>query len=211
VYRCPNQLACNHTVSELVTHNRYNPNITLVASSWAEYGELLCNRSGYTGLLCASCKPGYGQTDAFMCDTCIQNGQGEVDRTKIWACMFGYGVAFLLLIWFTIRSDVQESHSQGADVNSQGMQVTDVIKALTMYAQVGHSVLQCCCNLSQSRQLKCSVWHQYMLCSCTSAVEMCTFPQNTCFMAQADGTACQAADQHWHAVLPCKQPYTCQD
>ncbi|WIA22184.1 hypothetical protein OEZ85_004518 [Tetradesmus obliquus] len=146
VIRCPNQQACNHSVSELVTRNLYNPNATLVASSWEEYGTLLCsNQSGYTGLLCASCKPGFGQTDAFTCSACLgvsANGQGEVNRRKIWGLLATYGAAFIVVVWSTIWWGVQESHTQepepddrGRGVHGHGMHVVDVIKALAMYAQ----------------------------------------------------------------------------
>lgn len=146
-YRCPNQRACNHSVSELVKRNLYNPNVTLVASSWEEYGTLLCsNKSGYTGLLCASCKPGSGQTDAFTCSACLgvsANGQGEVNRRKVWGLLATYGAAFIVVIWSTIWWGVQESHTQepepddrGRGVHGHGMHVVDVIKALAIYAQV---------------------------------------------------------------------------
>jgi hypothetical protein len=137
--RCPNQLACNHTPNELATNNIFNPNITSVAS-WEDYGELLCTKnSGYTGLLCASCKPGFGHTDAFTCETCLgvhADGQGQVNRPLIWGLMFVYGAVFSVFIFLTIQSGVQESDEQEDENTHHGMQVTDVIKALTMYAQV---------------------------------------------------------------------------
>jgi hypothetical protein len=53
--------------------------------------------SGYTGLLCSVCKPGFGQTDAFTCDACLgvsPDGQGAVNIPLIWALMVVYGAAF---------------------------------------------------------------------------------------------------------------------
>lgn len=135
-------------MSELITRNPYNPNITLVASSWEEYGALLCSdKSGYTGLLCASCKPGFGQTDAFTCDACLgvsADGHGEVNRSAIWASMFAYGVVFLVFLMYTIQKGVQESQIKEADGDGHGLHVTDVIKALAMYAQVNTWVAKSC-------------------------------------------------------------------
>jgi hypothetical protein len=138
--RCPNPNACQHSAVDLTKRNLFNPNTTQLSNSWAEYGQQLSSvNTGYTGLLCASCQLGYGQTDAFTCDPCLgvgANGSGQVDRRRIWAMLCVYGALFTGLIWFTIQSGVKESHSQLSQASDREMQVTDVVKALTMYAQV---------------------------------------------------------------------------
>jgi hypothetical protein len=141
--RCPNQAACYHDVIELAARNPYNPNITRVAS-WFEYTDIQCTKnSGYTGMLCASCRQGFGQTDAYTCDTCLgvsvggQGVKGRVDHRLIWLLLFVYGAVFAVFMSFTIEWGVQESHNQELDDNNNNeIHVTDVVKALTMYAKV---------------------------------------------------------------------------
>jgi hypothetical protein len=135
LFRCPNKDACNHTKEYLASISPLNRSVT-PQMDWSMYEHELCSE-GYTGLLCGSCTSGYGQTDPFSCSKCAGDSKGRSARLRIVWTLVGIVAGLAVFVQWAVNESIQENRSYLSRDQPQHIQVTDVIKALIMYIQVG--------------------------------------------------------------------------
>eukprot|EP00775_Hariotina_reticulata_P013669 gene13669-13791_t len=158
IYRCPNPSACEHTTADIITSHPYFSFMTGTAGNisddtWIAYPVSLCSE-GYRGVLCGACQLNYGQTDPFSCSPCLGvERTGEVDIPGMYGLLAAYAVIFVLVIWGTVAMislDFADDHSpfvavflrqrwqaeSSAAESDDSLQLTDVLKAFIMYAQI---------------------------------------------------------------------------
>ncbi|WIA15681.1 hypothetical protein OEZ85_002307 [Tetradesmus obliquus] len=143
--RCPNKEACtrNNGRRELALataspFNRSNNNATWhydVPGNWSWYEAQLCS-PGYAGLLCSSCRPGWGQTEPFTCDRCsITKEEGHIATSRIILILVGFGTSVAVVVWFTVQRSIRENQQHVRGSHLRKLDLTDVVKTLVMYLQ----------------------------------------------------------------------------